>query len=105
MSSSPILYVNFEELCECAAISEQQILGLIEQEIIIPESGQAREEWQFTVTSISIANKAARLHGELMVDWEDVPLIISLLDEIETLRNENVLLKSRLERFLTNSHT
>ena len=59
----------------------------------------------FTVTSISIANKAARIHGELMVDWEDVPLILSLLDEIETLRNENVLLKSRLERFLTSSNT
>ena len=101
MTSSPILYVDFAELCECATISEQQILELIEQEIITPASGQAKEEWQFSVSSISIANKAARIHGELVVDWEDVPLIITLLDEIETLRNENVLLKSRLDRFLT----
>jgi chaperone modulatory protein CbpM len=102
MNSSPILYVDFQELCECAAISEQQILALIEQEIITPASGQVKEEWQFAVTSISIANKAGRIHSELVVDWEDVPLILTLLDEIETLRNENVQLKSRLDRFLDN---
>lgn len=100
MSSSPILYVNFEELCECATITEQQILELIDQEIIRPTTGQVREEWQFSVTCISIANKAARIHGDLVVDWDDVPLILNLLDEIDTLRSENMQLRSRLDRFI-----
>ncbi|RUO25539.1 chaperone modulatory protein CbpM [Aliidiomarina minuta] len=99
MTSSRVLYVGFEELCQCASIDEQQMLELIEQEIITPAQGEHKQEWQFTVTSISIANKAARMHGELVTDWADMPLVLSLLDELEELRKENERLQQRLQRF------
>lgn len=99
MTTSAVLWVSFEELRQCVCINEQQMLELIEQEIITPASGHRREEWQFTMSAISVANKAARIHADLVVDWADIPLVMNLLGEIDTLRTENERLKQRLNRF------
>lgn len=100
MTSRRVLYVGFEELCQCASIDEQKMLELIEQEIITPASGEEKQEWQFSITAIVIANKAARMHGELVNDWADMPLVLSLLEELEELRKENERLEQRLQRFV-----
>ena len=100
MKTSSILYASFVELCQCSTISEQQIMELIDQQVITPESGERREEWQFGVTAISTINKAARIQADLLVAWEDVPLVLGLLDEIDRLRADNQRLTQRLNRFL-----
>lgn len=100
MTTLPILYVSFEELCQSISINEKQMLELIEQDIVTPVTGRIREEWKFNVTAISIANKAARIHLELLVDWADIPLVLNLLEEIDELRAENDRLKQRMSRFL-----
>ena len=99
MQVSPILRISFQELCTCTSISEQQVLGLIEEEVILPEDGATQEEWQFSVTAVSVAKKAARLHSELVADWEDIPLVLKLLDDLTDLRDENERLRRRLSRF------
>ncbi len=101
MKTSTTLYASFEELCLCSPLEEAQILELIEQEIITPESGQRRTEWQFSVTAINTLKRAARIQSELMVDWEDLPLVLSLLGEIDRLKAENAQLAQLLNRFLT----
>ena len=100
MKTTTTLYASFEELCLCTSIDEQRIVELIEQEVIIPESGEGPEEWQFGVTAISTIQKAARLQTELLVDWADIPLVLSLLEEIDQLRADNERLVQRLSRFL-----
>jgi len=100
MTPSPVLYVSFEELCRCVSLQEERVLELVEQEIVTPVAGAHRQEWRFSMTAISILKRADRLHHDLAVDWTDMPLILTLIEEVETLRAENDRLKQRLSRFL-----
>jgi chaperone modulatory protein CbpM len=99
MSTSSITCISFHELCTCTRVSEQQLLGLVEQEIILPQGGDSPEEWEFSVSAVSVAKKAARLHADLVADWEDIPLVLNLLDDVAKLRRENEHLRHRLSRF------
>ncbi|MFT6389938.1 MAG: chaperone modulatory protein CbpM [Cellvibrionaceae bacterium] len=49
---------------------------------------------------ITVSKKACRLHRDLGVNWEGIALAISLLDEMEQLKNENKVLQGRLSRFI-----
>ncbi|HEY7883855.1 MAG TPA: chaperone modulator CbpM [Cellvibrionaceae bacterium] len=100
MNRLSVMQVSFDELCQCASASEQQLLALIEQGTLTPVIGNNREQWQFTATAIVVANKAERLHRDLAVQWEDVPLVLDLLQQIDALTTENASLKQRLNRFL-----
>lgn len=97
---SPDFHVSFEELCVSANISTDKIIDLIDYNVITPIRGKQPQEWQFNITAVRIANKAARLHRDLEIDWADVGLILNLLDDIEQLRSENAQLKQQLKRFL-----
>ena len=96
---SPDFHVSLDELCLSANISSNNIIELIELNIITPVRGKLPQEWKFNITAIRIANKAARLHRDLEIDWADIGLILKLLDDNEQLRNENTQLKSQLKRF------
>jgi chaperone modulatory protein CbpM len=104
MTTVAIAYVNFAELCQCVSISEEFLIELIEHEVIKPITGEFQEEWQFNVTAVSVANKAKRIHHDLVIDWADIPLVLSLLEEIDELRAENNQLKQRLGRFLVDGY-
>ena len=62
--------------------------------------GTDPESWIFNTQMIIVTKKACRLHRDLGVNWEGIALVISLLDEMEQLKNENKLLQSRLSRFI-----
>ena len=99
---SPDFHVSFEELCLSADISAEYVIELVEYNIIFPVRGKAPQEWQFSITTVQIVNKAARLHRDLEIDWADIGLVLNLLEEIEKLKNENGQLKQQLNRFLIN---
>ncbi len=100
MTTLSIAYVNFAELCQSVSINEELMIELIEHGVVTPIAGEQQQEWQFNVTAVSIANKAKRIHHDLVIDWADIPLVLSLLEEIDELRVENHRLKQRLGRFL-----
>lgn len=91
--------VSFAELCHCANLSAEYMRELIDYDIITPIAGQRQQEWQFNLAAISLVHKAARLHRDLEIDWADIALLLSLLEEITQLRHENSQLKQRLKRF------
>lgn len=99
MSTPTYLNVTFTELCRCVSLSEDQLLSLVEEELLVPVQGESREQWVFSHTAASLASRAERLHLELLVAWADVPLVLTLLEEINALRLENQALKQRLQRF------
>jgi len=90
--------MRFDELCRVAELPEQYVVEIVEHGIVEPY-GQTPEQWVFTTHMVVQAKKAVRLHQDLNIDWAGIALAIRLLDEIEQLRDENSLLKQRLNRF------
>jgi chaperone modulatory protein CbpM len=91
-------YCSLEELCLATELSSDIIVEIVEQGIIAP-MGQNPEEWEFTTHMIVITKKAYRLHTDLDIDWAGIALAISLIDELEKLRQENRQLQQQLGRF------
>ncbi|MDO8417626.1 MAG: chaperone modulator CbpM [Agitococcus sp.] len=100
MTSLSMLNISFADLCQSVSINEELMIELVEYGIVTPVTGEQQEEWLFNVTAVSVANKAKRIHQDLVIDWADIPLVLSLLEEIEALKNENHHLRQRLNRFL-----
>ena len=48
---------------------------------------------------VVITRKALRLHRDLEIDWSGIAFALSLIDEIEQLREQNDCLSQRLSRF------
>ena len=94
-------YFSFEELCDITELSSSIIIEAIEHGIIEP-AGAGPKNWTFDTQMVIVAKKASRLHQDLGIDWSGIGLAIHLLDELEQLRIENELLKSRLNRFVLN---
>ena len=99
MTQLAILHVSFEEFCECVSINEEVIMTLIENGIVAPAQGNLRTEWLFSITAVTVAKKAVRIHQDLAIDWASIPLVLDLLTEIDELRMENDRLKHRLSRW------
>lgn len=100
MTALSILHVSFEELCEFSSITETLMVELVEHGVVTPVAGAIPAEWQFSVAAVVVAKKASRIHHDLAMDWESIPLVLKLLEEIEILRAENSRLKQRLGRFM-----
>ena len=92
-------YFSFEELCYATQTPSQTIIEIINYGIVEPE-GSDPETWLFNTQMISVTKKACRLHRDLEIDWSGIALAISLLDELDQLRDENQRLRNRLKRFL-----
>lgn len=100
MTQLSIMHISFEELCQSVSLSEELLLELVTHGIVAPVQGELQEEWLFNVSAVNVIGKAARLHHDLAIDWADIALVLNLLEEVETLRTENAMLKQRLSRFL-----
>lgn len=100
MTELSVFQVSFEELCEFSSITETLMVELIEHGVVTPLAGEIPADWQFSVAAAVIAKKASRIHNDLAMDWESIPLVLNLLEEIEILRTENSSLKKRLNRFM-----
>ncbi|MES2662745.1 MAG: chaperone modulator CbpM [Pseudomonadota bacterium] len=98
----PMVELSFEDLCQSANINANQMLELVEFHIVVPIIGKYPEEWLFNVTCVGVVKKAVRLHQDLALDWEIIPLLLKLIEEREQLHRENVLLKLRLQRYIEN---
>ncbi len=103
MTQLSIMQISFEELCQSVSVTEELLLELVAHGIVEPVQGNHQEEWLFNVNAVNIASKATRIHRDLAIDWADIALVLNLLEEIETLKTENSLLKNRLNRFMTDT--
>jgi chaperone modulatory protein CbpM len=88
-----------QELCLSSDISEAILYELVEHSIAIPIEGERAAEWQFTVATVTLVKKAARIQHDLSLDWSAIPLVLQLLDERDELIGENEMLKQHLNRF------
>lgn len=98
MNKQTISPLSLSELCLATNLSSELLIEIIEEGIIEP-IGNNPDDWQFSVHTITVVQKATRLHQDLDINWPGIALSISLLEELEQVRCENLMLKQRLQRF------
>jgi chaperone modulatory protein CbpM len=97
--STLIVELDMKEFCQVVDMSPAYVIEIVEHGILEPQ-GQKPDEWLFDTYSLTVARRAAKLHHDLAIEWEGVALALELLDELESVRAENRMLKQRLGRFL-----
>ena len=94
--------LEFDELCERLAMPQELLVTIVEQGIVEPVERDGRRWWFDARVTVRLS-RAVRLHRDLDVDWPGVALALELLEELESVREENRHLRRRLERFLGES--
>ena len=84
--------LDLQELCQATSISAEIVIEIVEHGIIEPV-GHSPEEWFFSPQMITTTRKAVRLHRDLEINWTGIALAVSLLDELEQLRDKNKALE------------
>ena len=98
MKSSVSVVFQTDEICGAAGISVEVLTAIVENGIVEPESDG--ESWQFDVDALAVVKRAARLKYDLEIDWPGIAFAMDILDELDSLREENRMLKQRLDRFI-----
>jgi chaperone modulatory protein CbpM len=98
MSEQLTMLFSMHEVCETTRLSPEQVIDLIEHGALAP-IGSRPEDWRFSATETNLIRRAERLHRELDVAWENIALVLQLLEQRDALRTEIVRLRQRLLRF------
>ncbi|MEX0962854.1 MAG: chaperone modulator CbpM [Pseudohongiellaceae bacterium] len=98
MSDNRMEILSLNEMCEITVMSKNTIIEIVEHGIVEP-IGDEPESWRFDTRMLVKTRKALRLHRDLEIDWSGIAFSISLLEELEQLRDENKALIMRLSRF------
>ena len=77
--------VSIEEMCKACHVESALIIEFVEYEIINPR-GHEPSEWQFKASDLQRLQKALRLHQDLKINYEGLPVVLNLIDEVEELR-------------------
>jgi chaperone modulatory protein CbpM len=77
--------LTLTELCQACAVSETQVLALVEEGIIEPLD-RVPARWRFAGTSLRRVRLALHLQHDLGVNVAGAALALDLLDELEALR-------------------
>jgi chaperone modulatory protein CbpM len=85
-------------LDEYRNLAHNTLLEIVTHGIVKPD-GESPSDWTFEWHSVTVISKACRLRRDLDIDWAGIALAMDLLDELESLRSENLILKQRLQRF------
>jgi chaperone modulatory protein CbpM len=84
-------FFTMKELCEICNISSDILNELIEYEIIRPNHGTLT----FTLTELTRAKTALRLRHDLDLNFQGIILVLELLEELKTLREQTKLLEKQ----------
>jgi chaperone modulatory protein CbpM len=84
--------LTFTELCEICSSSPDFIQDLIAYEIIHPQ-GQALDDWNFTLQHLARVKIATRLARHLEMNVPSIAVVMDLLDELDSLRDQMAILE------------
>lgn len=82
------------------SVNEECVLEAVDHGIINPLEGAQLNDWVFSVTEVIWFKKAIRLQQDLELDWISISMVVELLQNKESLEQENQLLRQRLDRFI-----
>lgn len=98
MNDSHAENMSLTELCEITVLPKDTIIEIVEHGIVEPR-GREPDSWRFDTHMIVTTRRAVRLYRDLEIDWSGIAFALSLLDELEQLREEKKCLEMRLSRF------
>ena len=78
--------VSLQELACLSGLGTQTVRRLVTLDIIEPD--EIQPEPRFRITVVERVRKMRRLHVELGVSWLSMPLVLQLLDRLDTLEAE-----------------
>lgn len=97
MSDVSLLKLPLSDFCRAAALPRSIVVAMVDADIVAP-TGEGQHNWRFDADSVDIANRAERLHHDLDIDWPGISLAMSLLSELDQLRENNKQLRSQLRQ-------
>ena len=95
-----VTQLSVSELCQLERIEKNLVVEVVEHGIASPLMGQSSRDWVFDGTTVHWIKKAVRLHQDLEIDWIAVSLVIDLLQQKESLEQENERYRAQLGRFM-----
>jgi chaperone modulatory protein CbpM len=97
--SQQLIELDLTQLCDLLQIEELHCVELVECGVV-EVAGTTVSEWVFDAQAQIRISRAVRLHQDLEIAFSDIAIVLSLLEERDQLRAENLSLKRRLSRFI-----
>ncbi len=92
-------WCSFDELCQRRLLDADFIVQCIEAGIVDMQVDAPQAEWRFSTATVLRIERARRLQQDLDVQLADLALVLDLLDEVQTLRQEVATLRRRLQHW------
>lgn len=86
--------LDLEELCRLCNVEPEVVTEWVAEGVVEPEGSH---QWRFPVREIRRTRIAGRLQRDFELDTPSLPLVLDLLDEVETLRREVRILRRLLD--------
>lgn len=93
---------SFADLCQRQLMDESFIIACVECGVIETESARPElptPQWRFPPDAVLRIQRARRLQRDLDLEVNDMPLVLDLLEEVEHLRREVDVLRTRLRHW------
>ena len=90
-------YLTLTEVTQSIHLSEQALITIVEHGIVQPR-GRRPADWRFDPPMVTTLRKACRLQRDLELDWAGTALALELLEQVQTLREDNQRLQRLLQR-------
>jgi hypothetical protein len=91
------LWWNLQQVCVGCQLEAAFVVECVELGVADPRGSPS--QWQFDANSRTRLLKAWRLHRDLDVHVSGLPLILDLLEEVDSLRQESEHLRNRLQHW------
>ncbi|MEE4638046.1 MAG: chaperone modulator CbpM [Wenzhouxiangella sp.] len=90
------LDADLEEICRICGLDVEELRQWILEGVAEPRSGSACD-WQFSARQLRRVSVARRLRRDLELDARALPVVLDLIEEVETLRRRVRLLERVIE--------
>lgn len=88
-------YLSLTEVSQCVHLSADTVITIVDHGIVEPR-GEQPQEWLFEPDMLGTLRRAIRLQQDLELDWAAIALAVSLIEEVQTLRDDNRRLRQQL---------
>ena len=88
------LTFTLREFCQVCGVHAELIIEMVDEGVLEPR-GTAPNQWRFSGSAVTRAQKAMKLARDLRVNWPGAALALDLLEEIERLQWEARRTRSR----------
>ncbi len=89
--------LTLRELSQACAVQAEYILELVEAGLLEPISGEEPTYWRFDVIALRRSRTAVRMQRDFNIDMNNLPLVLDLLEELQSLRQRIDVLESLLK--------